>query len=427
MNVDVRDAKVLKSVTPLEVATYLRASGWSRESQLGDKAIVWQLLKNNESHELLVPLRSDLGDYSTRISEILEVLSQITKRSQLQILFDLSVSNTDVVRVRAAADKYESGTIGIIEGAGLIEHSKEMMLAAASSAVQKQAVFSARKPQQAVDYLNNVRLGQTERGSFVLTLLSPVAPQLNVSESPTQLPISDLEGTEENKMSQEISEGVLPFARQVTQVLAYSLWQVQRAAIAANNSGNLDSFKDSVADGVTSNLCDAVVGLYESSGQSDVDVSFAWSRGRIAPTNVPKVIHISSEIVSIVQDASKMFREKPPPEPVKIQGFVAKLSRPRPNARGGEITIHGFIKRDIFKVRVPLNHDDYQQAVVAHEKYKPVSCQGELAKNGNLFRFLNPERFEVLDAVDFDAGAFGSKPTKAEIVASGQTSLDFDV
>lgn len=418
MKVTVRDTQVLKSVTPLDLMTYLRASGWRHEARNSGKATLWHLSKDDKDYELLAPNSLNLGDYAARVSEILEILSQVTSRSQLQVLFDLSVSNTDVVRVRAASSKYESGTIGLSEGVGLIEHSKEMILAAASSAVQKQSVFLSRKPQQATDYLDKVRLGQTERGSFVLTLLSPVAPQL----APVLEPLfssDDVVGTVADNQD-------LPFERQVTLLLARSLWTVKRAAVASDNAGNLDAFKVSVEEGVTSNLCEAVVGLHESSGQSEVDVSFSWSRGRTAPSDIPPTIQISNQIIPIVRDAAKMLRERPPAEPVSIQGFVAKLSRPRPNARGGEVTIHGFIGRHIYKVRVQLAHDDYQQAVVAHEKYKPVSCRGELVKKGNSFRFSKAEGFRVLKAVEFDAGAFEQRQQKRVADSSDQPSLSFD-
>lgn len=416
MNVAVRDAKVLKSVTPLELTTLLRASGWRSTRQIGDKTTVWQFEDDSDT-ELLVPARQELGDYPARVFDVLEALSYVTGRSHLQLLFDLSVSNTDVVRVRAVSPGVENGTINIREGAEFVKHSMEMMLAAASSTVQKQSVFLTRKPDRAVEYLDKVRLGQTEQGSFILTLLSPVAPsRSNLS----------LFYTTEGEGERESQEGEPPFERQVTELLARSLNRVKNAATLVANTGVLDPFKDAVQEGVTSNLCEALVGLHENGAQSEVEVNFAWSRGRVAPANVPASIRISDQNISVIRSAVKMFREIAPAEPVVIQGFVAKLSRPQPNARGGEITIHGFIDRDIHKVKVQLSHDDYQQAVVAHERYKPVACRGELIKSGSLFRFSKPDGFIVLDAVDFDAGAFERRQSKSRIASPDQFALDFE-
>ena len=52
------------------------------------------------------------------------------------------------------------------------------MLAAACAAIEPRAVYAARKPERAMAYLRQIRLGPTEAGSFVVTVESPVAPRL---------------------------------------------------------------------------------------------------------------------------------------------------------------------------------------------------------------------------------------------------------
>ena len=111
-------------------------------------------------------------------------LETVEDRSQLDILRDLYNSGFDVVRLAALSPNSEDGTVRIEDGVQLFERARDILLAAACATVRPQPVFHSRKPQQATEYMRKARLGQTEHGSYVLTLLSPVAPQLSVhSES----------------------------------------------------------------------------------------------------------------------------------------------------------------------------------------------------------------------------------------------------
>jgi hypothetical protein len=108
------------------------------------------------------------------------------------------------------------------QAVAFVERSRDMVLAAACAAITKRPYFATRKPTRATEYLSRVRMGQTERGSYVLTILSPVAPEL-VAEC--QLPL-DLEMPE-------------PYERQVTRTLAEALAAMAQAARLIRRPGGL--------------------------------------------------------------------------------------------------------------------------------------------------------------------------------------------
>jgi hypothetical protein len=92
MEVHIRDAEALASITPQAVTTYLHAHGWKQVRVLGDKGALWT---DAGGYEALVPLRTNLGDYAARISDILVVLERVEGRSQLLLLADLLAAGTD--------------------------------------------------------------------------------------------------------------------------------------------------------------------------------------------------------------------------------------------------------------------------------------------------------------------------------------------
>ena len=188
-----------------------------------------------------MPLQHETGDFALRVSEVLRTLEHVEQRSQLEILRDLRTSSSDLIRIRASASQTTTGSIPLDLGVRFVEEAREMMLAAACSAIDPRPYYATRKPVQANEYLSRVRMGQTERGSFVLTILSPVPPGLRPPE-----PL----------------DGVLPdpFERKVSQTLASGLLAARLAAQRAAVSGDVQPFREAVPRGVSANLCDALVG-----------------------------------------------------------------------------------------------------------------------------------------------------------------------
>jgi hypothetical protein len=50
------------------------------------------------------------------------------------------------------------------------------MLAAACSALEPRPLFAPRKPELAMSYINRARFGLARRGSYIMTIISPVLP-----------------------------------------------------------------------------------------------------------------------------------------------------------------------------------------------------------------------------------------------------------
>jgi len=107
---------------------------------------------------------------------VLRTLRQVERRPEPEILQDLMTTSSDLIRVRAPSREAESGSLPLEQAVAFVERARNLVLAAACAAITKRAYFATRKPTKATEYLSKVRMGQTERASYVLTILSPVAP-----------------------------------------------------------------------------------------------------------------------------------------------------------------------------------------------------------------------------------------------------------
>ena len=66
MKIDIRDPGSVRVLRPLEVASYLRASGWTQVQAKEGQFAIWAL---GEDHEALLPLQSDTADYALRMGQ----------------------------------------------------------------------------------------------------------------------------------------------------------------------------------------------------------------------------------------------------------------------------------------------------------------------------------------------------------------------
>lgn len=381
MKASVRDFDALTAMKPLEVASYLRVRGWRREMEIDGKASIWLSPPEDGRGEadITLPLQRDLGDFALRMGDVLRTLAEVEQRSELEILDDVQMTTSnDLIRIRAPSRDADSGSLPLDLAVAFVERSRDMVLAAACAAITKRSYFATRKPTRAMDYLSRVRMGQTEQGSYILKILSPVPPALAPEG---ELPL-ELEPPE-------------PYERQVTRTLAEGLVAMERAASHAASSGGMGAFDQAVGQGVSANLCEAVAGLSAVSPGQGLDVHIAWSRTRPAALSMPSRIFFGSDSIPLIQEAARHFKDTASVEDIEVQGFVTRLAR-APQDVPGEITLEGLVDGELRRIAVQLAGEVYSKAIQAHEQRQRVACAGDLVKERGGFRLQNPRHFKIL-------------------------------
>jgi len=317
--------------------------------------------------------------------EALQELEDVEGRPQLEILQNLQTSGFDVIRLSAQGPSTQDGTVRIDAGVELFEQARELLLSAACATVKPRSVFHSRKPTPALEYMSKARLGQTERGSFVLTMLSPVSPQFTMNTQRELFPTE-------------------PFERLVVQTLVGSVDLALTAAEASTIHPYLDfePFLRSVEGGVSANLCEAITGLFRTLDANAIDLSIAWSVNRPAATEqTPSRVRINSDFVPALQEAARIFRAHDRLDGYLIEGPVVKLER-QSLSDVGFVTLYARVEGVMRKVTVALSQSDYGRAVYAHQNYRPVRCTGTVVKEGRSYLLLNPTELIIVADDDED-------------------------
>jgi hypothetical protein len=380
-------SEIAKGFKPLDAAAYLRLHGWVRQDFEADKYALWRKRDADRGEfEVLLPLSMIFADVSQRIADLLETLQADERRPMAEIAEDLMTPHCDIIRARLAPEADADGTLPIEDGAGVFARMRDLMLAAACAAISPRRVYAKRKPDQAMTYLREARFGQTARGSYVISVLSPVTPSLRTSKQVAFLP--------------ELEEE--PFARKVVRTLAQALSATSEGVQNAAVSGNLDVFEASVGRGVSANLCEAIIGLSRSGGRHGLEFSFSWAPSREAPADTGGPQRFATDAVPYLEQVSRHFRQTGELEEVEIFGVVHKLEHIEENA--GRVTIVGTADGERRSVLTELRGDLHQSAIRSYDERLTIACVGELVKEGASYRLRNVRDFRIVEGQGVLAG-----------------------
>jgi hypothetical protein len=305
-------------------------------------------------------------------------LSLAEQRSEQEILADLTTTGADVLRLRLQPPGSKDGTLLLEDAAKATNHLRDLLLAASCAEILRRPWFHTRKPLRAEEFVRQLRLGQTERGSFVLSVQSRVAPALTEPEPGKLLEIEE------------------PFERRAMTRLALALHAVQEASEEAASTGKLGVFRQAVSAGVSANLCSALAGLSPNEpGRSPLSFEFTWSRTRPQLGTIPAKVAILADALPIIDEAGRLLRETSVWEDIEVRGVVIRLDRPE-NSSVGTVMLFGVIEDKDRKVQIQLQGSDYDHAIQAHKDGSQVVCKGNLRKEGRSFVLQQPHEFEVI-------------------------------
>jgi hypothetical protein len=231
--------------------------------------------------------------------------------------------------------------------------------------------------------MRRVRLGQTEHGSFVVTLMAPVPPTL-------QPLLDETWGSFDDE----------PMERQVTRRLVEALEASRNAVELAHSGDGTSAFESAISSGVSANMCEAVAKLIDQS--EGLEISVSWARTRPTPEARRKIAFSESD-AAVLKEAARAFRAQQPRPGMSLFGRVHKLKRDQHEAEG-LVTFKAEVDDKMQSVNAVLDQNNYSVAIRAHDARNPVVVTGDLERVGQRWRLTNASVRELaVDDTDEDA------------------------
>ena len=344
------NADMLRAISPAALSAYARLNGWKKAEPYGRHSDVYV---GSNLPEVVLPRTQRLADYSNIVSRLAQIFAEVAEVDELELLRELTLADRDAIRVRASSDQ----AVTVTEGIALIAGAKDMISAAARSLFEHpKAVYQGRPVKEVSEYLQGVRLGNMEQGSFVVTLLPPSVP-------PIVDPANDLE-------PDVWMEGE-PIQRQATWRLADALGAT-RNAMAETIGGQGDAFVDAIARGTSANLCGALAEM--TAPFETLDLSLTWALTRPVPhSDTVARFGFTKEESCILQEAERALRERRMQSDVRLSATIEGLRRP-----GHEVTVRAELDGKIQTVTAYLSRRCYERAIDVHRENATVELVGDL-------------------------------------------------
>jgi hypothetical protein len=362
---------LLGSVRSQDIRSYARATGWER-IQGGPSHLAVFRHPCSELDQVIVPLDSSAPDYARRIAEAVAALAAMETRPEPEVLNDLLQTDSDVLRFRVSSTETSRGTLPLEEVIALLEGSKKALLAAACSVLVPRHHHPRLSRSEAEQLLESCRFGQTERGSFAVTIACPV-DSVDAPVSP-QAPV--------------------PFARETTQLLMRSAERILTGILRDDEESILDP--TSPGPTISSNFCQALLQMQPPQEQSSLTISCTW-----APVLLPsgpeamRSVTFRKEHFPVIERIGKRLQPAGEPEHDLFIGYVDALngSMGDNGEMQGEVTLLLLYAGETLRAKIDLDSQDYRTANEAHMSGGAVSVRGSLHLGRRIHRLRDVTGF----------------------------------
>ncbi|MCK3656415.1 hypothetical protein A4G19_13860 [Pasteurellaceae bacterium Macca] len=347
--------KALHNLSITDFARYLETHGWCIDFE-HPYSVIWRKFKGNQFlGEITLP-KEETVDKEESLTRALQRLAEYENISPNLMLSKIMNQHNDLISIRVVGKSVQDGTIPLNDGVKLFEKTKNLIHALALSAKKKKSLFSnGSGGKDVLSFMDQIRLGQTQVGSYIINLCYPV---------------ENIEVGKQNEIIEAIS-----FSRSVTHNLLNSLNKLKEKA--QNYDQDPTVFASLIPEGVSHNLCDAIVGLSGIQKQRTVEISL--QAGPIKDDSITtsdfKISFTPAEI-AVVETASKYYQGEYTLPYYEVIGKIVGLHS-RNLSEGGYIQVPCKVDNKTVEIRIDLTPEQYQTATEAHKTEKQVICKGQ--------------------------------------------------
>lgn len=373
---------------PLAVTKYLSQTNWELYPIKRKDIKIFQYKKEDLFEQVTIPLDKLLRDYKNAMYDAICKIAYVEKKSVEQLMLYLLNPNTDILKIRLDKKEVESGNIMFDDAIRLFVNAKKLIAATALEVVNPKKIHYGRINGPVQKFLSQCRFGQTEIGSYVVSV---VCPFVDFSETEGYKPLSIFSDEEQCANS---------LTRKVTNRLMTNVATIKQEI----DDGNLESLANYDSP-ISSNFYEALNGLGTNTEDTTVEFMAEWSPmiqsnryqcNRISVTNdyyepiktiISMIKECTNERMEIVGKIEELIvapvihnREYGTIERTEIVGKIIELKAAPviDNRAYGTIVVYVGDNARAKSVTVKLDREDYDKAVVAHQHGKAVKVIGDL-------------------------------------------------
>lgn len=377
--------KLCHRINPFILARYLSATGWNELPVKKSHIKIFQNQKDGEMYQVIIPTERDFIDYEDVLYSSVCKIADLEEKSVEQTVLNLVNPNSDILKIRLERDNMEPGQVFMDDAVHLFENAKKLLSAAAMDVINPSRYHIGRPDESVTAFLNNCRFGQTEVGSYIVSV---VCPFVDASENQEYQQLSLF--SNEKKLANSLT-------RKVTNQIIESSIRIKES-IDSGTDDNLIKCHDDDSRGIISaNFLDAIAGFGIDQEASKVDLFVEWSPIIKNQKYQNKGVSFSHDYFEPIRSVSHQLHGTVEDRRPIIGRVRALSSIPDVEKRTvGTAKVVYLDDLDHKKtISVILQKPDYEKAIHAHEFGSMVRVVGTPVKNRK--NVIQCENFSVLD------------------------------
>lgn len=371
-----------EKINPLAFARYLKDMGWEQFQSKRQHIKIFQYEKNDNFFQVIIPTEKKLNDYKEAMFKAVMTVAEVENKSVEQVLLYLLNPNTDILKIRLERKDVEAGNILFDDAIRMYESAKRLLAATALDILHPKRYHQGRMDDCVLKFLSSCRFGQTEIGSYVVSVVCPFA-ELDENEEYKQLSIFSDEEQCANSLTRQVTSRVM-----------------KNISFIKNQIDNGEMDKLILQDGdkiISANFYEALGGLNLDSKGADVEFIAEWSPIVKNVDCVKNRILLTHDYYQPIETTIERLKDETN-KSTRIIGRIKKLeSSPDIQRRKiGKITVVYLDENDKPRtVIVNLSKSEYDKAIKAHEKGLHVEIVGEIASGRKAS--MSCESFAVIE------------------------------
>ncbi|GAA1139079.1 hypothetical protein GCM10009579_74190 [Streptomyces javensis] len=345
-----------------ELVSYLSRSGWQRAAS-GRLAELWES-SQHAGISVMVPKESGAPDFERSLMLLTKEIARKENRPPEDIARDISRQFVDVTDLRAEDDDIADGTIALNAGVQLFESANRLIVSAAAATINRQGSYGRGMPPAARAHARRMRLGQTRQGSYIV----PIISRARFSDPVDRISLEPQLRLESDDSYHD---------RRIVTTLSHALETLAEMAVNRERSPSRDEMRSSVDEGVSSELCGAVLNVLFKGGVSQFDVKFNWAPAAPVPDDAADSIVFTDDSIRILGEVEAELKEANLPSERVLYGVIRRLSL-KANETSGKVAMETAIDGRKRTVTFDLDLETYRLAAHYHGERRPVVVRGIL-------------------------------------------------
>lgn len=357
------------TVNPFAVAKYVSETGWSEiPTKHADQMRAFNYESDGKFEQIIIPIDRTLRDYKDVFFSSVKKIADIEEKPLEQVILYLLNPSSDIIRVRLEKKDVEPGNILLDDAVNLFDNAKKLLSAAAMDVVSPSKYHRGRPDDNISKFLGNCRFGQTEVGSYIISVVCPFA-DIQDNEGYRQLSIFSDEELCASSLTRKVTTRII---RNVTRI---------KECVDAGTEGQLVQSEGD--DQISANFMDALSGFGIIDDDTTVELKVNWSPVVKNHEYEGTAVSLNHDYYSPINEVSQeLHAVKEESRPI-IGRIEALKSLPDLEKRKEGTIKVVYIDSSNHKktVSATLDKEDYDRAIEAHAHGSVVRLTGMVKKN----------------------------------------------